>query len=256
MTMTGQSAPRNRSYAQRPRRPLRRWLRRLVLVAVSLALLLAVAGGALWFATPSVAGAAQRVQARDAAHGADYPGAPPPSKVVDALVATEDASFFSNRGIAVKGLVRGAYGTVTGAPDAGGATLEQQLAKILYTNGQSGPLQVAEQLALAVKLDAHYSKNTIVRFYLSTVYFGDGAYGLDQAAEHYFGRTPAQLDWPQASMLAGLVQAPSAYDPITHVALAKQRQQHVLDRLVATQHLTQAQARGYFAAPLGLPATS
>lgn len=84
------------------------------------------------------------------------------------------------------------------------------------------------------------------------MYFGDGAYGLDQAAEHYFSRTPAQLDWPRASLLAGLVEAPSAYDPLIHLDLAKQRQQHVLNRLVATGHLTQAQSRTFAAAPLGL----
>jgi len=254
MTITGPRTSSNRADRQQQRRgrPGWHWLRRATLVAISLLLLAAVTGVGMWVLTPSVADAAHRVQARNAAHGAAYPGSPSPAKVVDALTATEDASFFSNHGLDVKGLVRGAYGTVTGASDAGGATLEQQLAKILYTGGRSGPAQVAEQLALAVKLDQHYSKTTILRLYLSTVYFGDGAYGLDQAAEHYFSRTPAELDWPQASLLAGLVQAPSAYDPVTHLALAKKRQQHVLDRLVATGHLTQAQAQSVAAAPLGL----
>ena len=169
-----------------------------------------------------------------------------------ALTATEDASFFSNSGIDPRGVARGAWGAVTGNADVGGATLEQQLAKILYTGGSSGPLQIVEQLALAEKLDRRYSKDEILRLYLSTVYFGDGAYGLDAAARAYFGLTPAQLDWAQASLLAGLVQAPSAYDPLTHLALARQRQVQVLGRLVATGHLTAQQAAGIARQPLRL----
>lgn len=202
--------------------------------------------------TPSVGDVVSRVAARNRANGAAFPGSTPPPRVVDALVATEDATFFSNSGIDPQGLVRGAVGAVTGSPNAGGATLEQQLAKVVYTGGHSGPTQVIEQLVLAEKLNAHYSKAKILQLYLSTVYFGDGAYGLAAAAQHYFGRTPAQLSWAQASLVAGLVQAPSAYDPLQHPQLAKQRQRHVLDRLVATGHLTSTQADTAYAAPLGL----
>lgn len=218
-------------------------------VIVALAVLLGSLG---WVFTPSVDDLAARVRARDDSAGAPFPGAAPPPRFVAALLATEDARYFSDPGIDPLGLLRGAYGAVTGAPDAGGATLDQQLAKLIYTDGRSGPLQVAEQLTLAVKIDARYGKAQILDWYASTVYFGDGATGLTNAAKRYFGLPPAQLSWAQASLLAGLVQAPSAYDPLTHLVLAKRRQRHVLDRLVATHHLTAAQARQDFAAPLRL----
>jgi len=88
--------------------------------------------------------------------------------------------------------------------------------------------------------------------YLSAVYFGHGFYGLPAAARGYFATAPADLSWAQASMLAGLVQAPSAYDPYAHLDLARRRQRHVLDQLVATGTLTASQADTAFAAPLGL----
>lgn len=88
--------------------------------------------------------------------------------------------------------------------------------------------------------------------YLSADYYGNGYWGEVAAARGYFGLRPARLSWAQASMLAGLVQAPSAYDPVRHFALAKQRQRHVLDRLVATRYLTAAQAAAAHRAPLQL----
>ena len=86
--------------------------------------------------------------------------------------------------------------------------------------------------------------------YLDAAYFGHGAYGVVDAARTYFGVAPSQLSWAQASMLAGLVNAPTAYDPTAHLHLARSRQRHVLDRLVAVKALTTAQADTIYAAPL------
>ena len=88
--------------------------------------------------------------------------------------------------------------------------------------------------------------------YLNTVYYGHGYWGYTAAARGYFGTTPTALSWEQAAMLAGLPEAPSAYDPLVHYALAKQRQSHVLDRLVVNHYLTAAQARAAYAERLGL----
>ena len=109
-----------------------------------------------------------------------------------------------------------------------------------------------EQIELSFKLEAQYSKPQILEMYLAEVYFGHGFYGLPAAARGLFGVAPADLSWAQASLLAGLVQAPSAYDPYRHQDLAKQRQRHVLERLVATHTLSQAQADAAYADPLGL----
>ena len=157
------------------------------------------------------------------------------------MLATEDSRFFSHHGLDALGVLRAAVAGVSGARrDFGGATLDQQLAKNLYTRDDLA--SKVEQVVLSFKLEAQYTKNQILEMYLSEVYFGHGFYGLTAAARGYFGVAPAHLTWGQASVLAGLVQAPSAYDPYRHLALARSRQRHVLDRLVATKTLTVQQA--------------
>jgi penicillin-binding protein 1A len=88
--------------------------------------------------------------------------------------------------------------------------------------------------------------------YADVAYFGHSYYGLGAASCGYFGVTPARLSWPEAAMLAGLVQAPSADDPIAHFAAARARESHVLGRLVATGHLSPAQAVSFYRQPLDL----
>jgi len=168
-----------------------------------------------------------------------------------AVVATEDSRFLSHHGLDMVGVLRAAWTTLQGSQrDAGGATLDQQLAKNLYTADTLSAK--VEQIELSFKLEAQYSKPQILEMYLAEVYFGHGFYGLPAAARGLFGVAPADLSWAQASLLAGLVQAPSAYDPYRHQDLAKQRQRHVLERLVATHTLSQAQADAAYADPLGL----
>nr|WP_239028537.1 biosynthetic peptidoglycan transglycosylase [Pseudonocardia acidicola] len=207
----------------------------------------------MWLATPSVADLPSRAAGDAAAHHSVDPGvAPTPDRVVQALVATEDSRFFQHPGVDPVGAVRGVIGALRGDDTAGGATLDQQLAKVVYTPGAAGTGAKLEQIVLGVKIDHTYSKQQILQDYLGIVYFGHGYYGLSAAAQGYFGVDPAELSWAQASVLAGLVQAPSAYDPVRHLDLAKLRQRHVLDRLVATGVLTPAAADATFAAPLGL----
>jgi len=194
-----------------------------------------------------------RIATRLAAHGATDPHAlPVPDPAGVALIATEDTGFRDNPGIAPAGVARFAFSPIIG--DQGSATLEQQLAKVLYTPERQDFTARVEDATLALKLDAHYSKDQVLEMYLSAVYFGHGFYGLPAAARGYFATAPADLSWAQASLLAGLVQAPSAYDPFTHLDLAKRRQRHVLDQLVATGSLSASQADSAFAAPLGLTA--
>ncbi len=223
------------------------------LVLGALVVAAAVTFGLLWAFTPAVGDLQQRVADRLAAHGvaADLGALPVPDRVGQAVVATEDSRFFSDHGVDPRGAVRGLVGGLDGGED-GGATLDQQLAKLLYTPGRTGVGAKIEQVILGMKIDHAYSKRQILQAYLSSVYFGQGYYGLAAAAEGYFGRTAADLSWAQASLLAGLVQAPTAYDPLTHLDLAKQRQRDVLDRLVATGVFSRVQADAVFAAPLHL----
>lgn len=253
MTVTGRRSAADQVPA-RHRRPVRRTLRALLIAAVAVLALALGAVAVLWPLTPSVADAGTRVDRLLATHG-DHPLAalPADDRVGRAVVATEDQRFFSHHGIDPTALLRVMWSAVRGgSADAGGATLDQQLAKTLYAPGPGGLAGKVEQVELALKLDHHYPKQQLLRMYLSAVYFGHGYYGLPAAAAGYFGRSPAALDWGQASLLAGLVQAPSAYDPLTHLARARARERHVLDRLVATGVLTRGQAAAAYAAPLHL----
>ena len=110
------------------------------------------------------------------------------------------------------------------------------------------------EIGLGVKLSLHYSKPEILAMYLNAVYYGHGFWGSEAAARGYFGVAPERLDWAEAAMLAGLPQAPSAYDPTQHLALAKRRQHHVLEQLVINHVLTPAEAEAAFHEPLRLPA--
>jgi penicillin-binding protein 1A len=231
----------------------RRWLRRAVITALVGVVLFTAATGALLAAIPGVGDAEARVHAQDATHGAADTDLPTPPKVAAALVATEDARFYTNPGIDPAGASRALLSPLRGGEgDTGGATIEQQLAKMLYTNGQRTRTDQIKQVALALKLAYHYRKTQILEMYLATAYFGHAYYGLQAASQGYFHTTPDQLDWPQAALLTGLVQAPSAYDPLLHPQLALQRRTQVLDRLAATGHLTPTQARAAAAAPLEL----
>jgi membrane peptidoglycan carboxypeptidase len=228
------------------------WLFRLTATVLVLLLLGLLGLGALLLFSPSVSDAPARAQAIDQQHHVAYPGPPVPYRFAAALVSTEDHRFYSEPGIDPFAIARLIKGRLTGRPDQGGATLYQQLAKMLYTPGQSGVLVQAEEVGLGIKLGLTYPKAQILRMYADVAYYGHHYYGLAAASCGYFGVTPARLSWPQAAMLAGLMQAPSADDPIDHPAEGRARQAHVLQRLVATGVLTQVQADQALRQPLGL----
>ena len=228
-----------------------RWLLRIVAVPLAVLALVASAVLALWPLTPSVDSAPTVVNDILNAHGARRLAAlPVPDRVGQAVIATENSRFSSDFGLDAVSLFRTAVGRFTGSRDTGAATIEIQLAKNLYTPGHSNLIAKLEQVELAFKLDTRYTKDEILRMYLGGVYYGHGFYGLVDAAHGYFGTLPQRLTWGEASMLAGLVQAPSAYDPYLHLDLARERQRHVIDRLVATHVLTLAQGDAAFAEPL------
>jgi membrane peptidoglycan carboxypeptidase len=239
----------SRAAKVRPRRRLR-WLRRLVAAAVVVAVVVVAAFALLLELTPPVTDAPRLVAAGLAMHGAPSDDGRIPAKVAAALLATEDSRYDHDPAVDWRGAARAAWGAVAARHDAGGATIEIQLAKLLYTPGRSGLGVELEQVALAVKLDQHFTKGEILAMYLDAAYFGDGAYGITAAAHHYFALSPGELSWAQASLLAGLVQAPTDYDPHGHLHLALLRRRHVLDRLVATGVLTRGQVGSIERAPL------
>jgi membrane peptidoglycan carboxypeptidase len=234
------AAPSQHRAVRRPRRALtvlNRLGRAIAAVVVTAAVLLGVG----WVLTPSVDDAQQLVSAELAAHGGTPLQGDVPDDLAQALIATEDSRFESHIGIDAVGAVRAGWGALTGT-DEGGSTLDQQLAKNLYAGGRQGFTDRVRSVVLALKLDAAWSKDELLRMYLDDGDYGHGFHGLTAATEGYFGVEPADLSWPQATLLAGLFQAPSAYDPFLHPDLAAARQAHVLDRLVAVGTLSRAEA--------------
>jgi hypothetical protein len=224
------------------------WVLRGVLVALILP-------GAVLAATllvaPPVQDAPARVAAIDAAHHAVPVEAQPSWRVVRAVVAAEDSSFYTNHGVDLPGLARALWGRVIGR-DLGGSTISEQLAKVVYEQGRTSFLDRLSEVALALKLRGQYSPEAVLSMYLSAIYYGHGYFGVMAASEGYFGVPPDRLSWGQAAMLAGLPQSPTNLDPLRHLAAARRRQSYVLDQLVDTGVLTSAQARAAAAAPLGL----
>jgi membrane peptidoglycan carboxypeptidase len=243
-----------------PTRPLSRrgWRRRLALGVVKVVLILIVlvlAAVALLYAfTPSAAQATSLAQAQATERHIAYPGPPVPQYFAEALVATEDHRFYTDPGVDPLALVRVTASWITGHTDGGGSTIDQQLAKNLYTSGDSSFPQIIEQVTLAVKLNRAYSRAEILRLYAEVAYYGHGYYGLQAASCGYFGRPPAQLSVVQAAMLAGAVNAPTYDDPLVYPAQARARLVHVIDRMAAVGYLTEAQQDAALKAPLDLSA--
>jgi membrane peptidoglycan carboxypeptidase len=175
----------------------------------------------------------------------------PDDRIATALVAAEDDSFYSDGGVDVPALFRGLWGYIRGT-DAGGSTIEVQLARMLYPTATAGLWGQLHLVTTAVEFDARYTKVAILSMYLDAAYFGHGFFGIVSASSGYFGVSPTQLTWTQAAMLAGLVQAPSALDPMEHLNAARQRMAYVLQRLVTTGKMTAAQARDASQAPLNM----
>jgi membrane peptidoglycan carboxypeptidase len=251
----GQRAPRRR--APKRRRPFRRVLYRFALVAASVAASLLIGFGLLLVFTPS-AGQATVIAARLARERhIPYPGPAVPANFSRPLVATEDHRFYSEiGGIDPVALARGARALITNGPDGGGATIELQLAKLLYIGDNSPRRETAgarlTEVALAVKLSGMYGKPQILQLYAEVAYYGHGYYGLQQASCGYFGRPARDLTVTQGAMLAGAVNAPTLDDPIAHPARARARLAHVIFRMAAVGYLTPGQGKAALAAPLNL----
>ena len=186
---------------------------------------------------------------------------------IDAVLATEDARFYSHGAFDPKAVLRAAVADVTaGHFRQGASTLTQQYVKqaLLQQEDDTGGAPVADRKTLSRKLhelgqaltvEKQLSKDEILDRYLNIVYFGNGAWGIESAAHRYFGVTAADLTVPQAAVLAGAIRSPTAYDPIAHPEAATARRAVVLSRMVAAHRLSASDAAGYAAGPLGLNPT-
>ena len=152
-----------------------------------------------------------------------------------AFVAIEDRRFYRHWGIDPRGMGRAMVANLRGGGvRQGGSTITQQLAKTNFLSGDRTIKRKAQEVIIAFWLEAWLTKQEILSRYLSSVYFGDGVYGLRAAAHHYFSRDPEKLTLAQSAMLAGLVQAPSRLAPTQHLAAAQKRSQLVLAAMADT----------------------
>ena len=172
-------------------------------------------------------------------------------KLVTAVLDTEDHNFFVHGGFDIPSLVRALVADTSSSGGLqGGSTIAQQLVKQDFLTSQRTLSRKIKEAVLADRLERKYSKNQILQDYLNTIYLGNSAYGVEAAANTYFGEHASQLTLPQAALLAGLIQDPSGYDPILAPAEARNRRSEVLSRMVHYRDITPAQAAAANKTPL------
>jgi penicillin-binding protein 1A len=166
-----------------------------------------------------------------------------PPHVVLAFVSAEDGEFFHHRGVDLMGILRAAIKNLkAGRVVQGGSTITQQVAKALLLSPQRTYIRKLKEMVLAYRMENYLSKNEILFLYLNQIYLGHGAYGIQAAAQVYFGKEAKDLTIAEAALLAGLLRAPSRYSPIRHPRRARTRQVYVIGRMVKDGHISQAQA--------------
>ncbi len=171
-----------------------------------------------------------------------------PKAFVNALVATEDSDFWSHSGVSARGIMRSGVNFITsfGRRREGASTLTMQLIRTVTAKRQKRLDRKLKEIILARKLEKAYSKKQIMEMYANEVYFGGGRYGIEAAAEFYFGKSAPQLNVEECALLAGLVQNPNWYNPYNPDpkarAAAKARRNHVLVRMVKEDYLKAQEA--------------
>ena len=165
----------------------------------------------------------------------------------EAIIATEDKYFYQHPGVDPIGIARAVWQNVTEKGIVSGAsTITQQLARTVFLSPEERAQRTLsrkiKEAVLATEINRRYSKDTILETYLNTIYYGNLAYGIEAAAETYFGKTAAELSLAEAALLAGLPQSPAIYDPFTNPDAAKARQAIVLGLMVEEGYITPAEA--------------
>lgn len=167
-----------------------------------------------------------------------------PKDYIDSVVAVEDKRFYRHKGIDMIAIGRALCNDIrAGALVEGGSTITQQLAKNLYFTQEKVLTRKAAEAFMAWAIEKQYTKDEILELYVNSIYFGSGYYNVRQASEGYFGKAPAQMTPYECTLLAGVPNAPSAYDPAQNPGLARQRQKKVVEQMVERGCLSAAQAR-------------
>src|SRR6195256_3842296 len=254
----------------------RRWIRWTVMAALVLVLVtgLGVAASAFWVLTilPGSLPSVSQLERFDASEGTKVyddndelitefhverrifvPLAQIPQALRGAIIATEDARFYSHYGVDPMGIARAVYQNFRrGRIVEGGSTITEQLAKVLFLTPDRSLDRKLKEAVLAVELERRYSKDRILEMYLNQIYFGHGAFGVEAAARTFFGKGVSELSPGECALLAGLPKAPSTYSPFEHPNPAIRRRATVIGRMLDTGVIKPDQAKRLTAAALDL----
>ena len=174
-----------------------------------------------------------------------------PRHLIDAVLAVEDTRFFEHPGLDIWGILRATWTNFKrGGKVEGASTITQQLARSLFLTPERTFRRKIRELFLALKMEFILTKEQILEMYLNQIYFGHGAYGVGTASLTYFGKALSELQLHESAFLAGLLKAPNTYSPYKNYDLAKQRQEHVLGRMVQAGFLTEPLAQEASETPL------
>ena len=164
-----------------------------------------------------------------------------PDYVPKTIVASEDRTFYTNNGVDLKGIFRALINNLRGGARQGGSTLTQQYVERYYIGETTSYTGKLKEAVLAIKINREKSKDEVIGAYMNTIYFGRGAYGIDAAAQAYFGHGANQLTLSESALLAAVIPAPSAWDPAVNPDKAKERWERDLNLMVEDGWITQAE---------------
>ena len=174
-----------------------------------------------------------------------------PKQLINAFIAAEDAEFFQHKGIDYKGILRAMFkNLIAGRIVQGGSTITQQVTKTFFLTPKRSLLRKLKEVAYSFGLERDLSKEEILTLYLNNIYLGNGAYGVEAAAESYFNKRAEQLNLAEIAMMAGLVKAPSRYSPVNNLKRAKDRQAYVLTRMTKLGFISPEQKEKNLRIPL------
>jgi len=174
-----------------------------------------------------------------------------PKQLVNAFIAAEDAEFFQHKGVDYKGIIRAMFkNLLAGRIVQGGSTITQQVTKTFFLTPKRSLLRKLKEVAYAFGLERNLTKEEIITLYLNNIYLGNGAYGVEAAAESYFNKRVEQLNLAEMAMIAGLVKAPSRYSPVNNIKRAKDRQAYVLTQMTELGFISQEQKEKALRTPL------
>lgn len=176
-----------------------------------------------------------------------------PQHLINAIIAVEDSRFWKHKGIDYIAIGRALLKDIIHASlKEGGSTITQQLAKVVFLTPEKTVKRKLMEAALAMKMEKNLSKNEILELYLNRIYFGHGAYGVEMASRTYFGKSVKQLNLAEASLIAGLVKAPTSYSPFNDLTRAKERQLIVLSRMEEEGYIKSIEKENIYRQPLYL----